>query len=351
MAVESSGGNGAPTDLRESIIAELSSAPQDAPTQSAATEEVEADSAESTDATGDEVEASGADDAELEQAEESTDGEDIEADADADADAVSDDPKVQKGLDQVRRAEKRSRDRLEADRQTLEAERTQLKQSLAELEAYKALAKRAKFDAAAVLRHLGLNEDDFELAAHSIYAESKAGQADPQRKAAAQARMLKREQEEKYAALEAKQAALEAKIAQQEQQAVIRAEAERYIADINTAAQAKYPLVAHMIKADADETHDALVATFSRLEAQLKRAPKPHEVVAAYDKRERARLTKLGIDPATIVKTPAAKPPSTVSTAKRAAPAKAPANTNGATKPKTQEELRAEILAELSSLS
>lgn len=341
MAGEATTGNGASGgDIRASILSELASGPKDdspveaAPAEKPPEEESETEAGDVEPA--EEVEAA-ADDAEP------TDDESADEDAD---EADESDPKVKSGLDRVRMAEKRSRERLEADRQTLEVERKKHEQDLHELAEFSQLKKRAKYDTAAVLRALGLNDDDFELAAHSIYAESKAGQADPQRKAAAQARLREREKEDKLSATEKRIADLEAKLETERRQRDAQAEASKYIAEINAAAATKYPLVDRMLKVDPDETADALVATYNRLTQTLGRAPKPTEVVAAYDKRERARLAKIGIDPNTIAKTPApaAKKPANTNGTK---PAKPAANSNGEKKKATKEE----ILAELATLT
>lgn len=310
---------------------------------------VEAAPAEDTDAVeepAEEAEEAEAAADETEEVADESDETEVEAAADdeesLDEDETSDDPKVAKGLDQVRRAEKRMRQKLDEERQAFANERKQHEQALAELTEFQKLKTRAKFDAPAVLRALGLNEDDFELAAHSIYAESKAGAADPQRKAAAQARLREREKEEKLSATEKRIADLEAKLEQQKQEARVQAEAARYSAEVESVATAKFPLVAKLLKTDPGETTDALVSTYNRLRETLKRAPKPNEVVAAYDKRERARLQKLGIDPSTIVKTKPVAP---------AKPGAKPVVEVKKTAPKAKAPSRDEILAELESLS
>lgn len=330
-------------DLRSTIIAELASGASEAPAEDAPADAVEEAPAEGTPA--EEVEAA-ADDAGPED--DLPDDEPLDEDepaADDEVELKSDDPKEQKLFDNVRRAEKRMREA--AARRDAEFEKRQVEwqskvDRVAEIDK---LTARIKYDPTAVLRALGVSHDDFELIAQSIYAESPALANDPKQKAVAQAKLREREKEEKFSATEKRLADLEAKLEQQKRDAAVQAETQAYIGQINTAAATKFPLVERMLKADPDDTHDALVKTYNTLGQKLNRAPKAAEVVAAFDKAQRARLAKLGIDPDTVAKAKAvAKKPAANSNAPApAAPAKP---TNGAKKLTPQEE-RAAILAEL----
>lgn len=339
MAGEASETGASTGDIRSAILSELSAGPKDdSPAQDA---EVEAEAAPAEEAEAvaeaeptEEVEAA---------ADEADDGAPVD-DEDTDPELTSDDPKVQKGLDQVRVAEKRMRAMLDRDKTAFEQERQKWQAQVDKLTEFESLAKRAKYDPAAALRALGVSDDDFELAAHALYAESKAASSDPKQKAAAMARLKEREKEDKLSATEKRIADLEAKLEQQRTEARVQAEAAAYIQQINTVAAQKHPLVAQYLKADPEDTGDKLVAEYNRLSQTLNRAPKPAEVVAAFDKRERARLAKLGIDPATI-----AKPKAAANGNKPAAkPAPKPAaNTNGTARRMTEEEEREAILADL----
>ena len=146
------------------------------------------------------------------------------------------------------------------------------------------------------------------------------------RKEAAAARLREREKEDKYTAIERKQAELEKKIEADKIERQQAAEADRYIREVTSTATAKYPLIAHLMKHAPDDIGDGLQTAFERLQAKTGRAPKPAEVVAEYDRKERTRLKALGVDVDAVLKIPAKK---TTTTAKVNGAAK-PANTNAA---------------------
>jgi hypothetical protein len=339
MAGEASETGASTGDIRSAILSELSS---DTATEAEAEAAPAEEAVEAEAAPAEEVEAAGGGDDDPPE-DESDDGAPVD-DEEADPELKSDDPKVQKGLDAVRVAEKRMRATFERDRAAFEAERQKWQAQVDKVAEFEALAKRAKYDPAGALRALGMNEDDFELAAHALYGESKAATADPKQKAAALARLKEREKEDRLDATQKEIAELKSELAKQRTEARMQAEAAAYIQQINTTAAAKFPLVAQYLKADPDDTSDKLVAEYNRLSTALNRAPKPAEVVAAFDKRERARLAKLGIDPAVIVKPKAA---ANSNKAKPAAKPAAPANTNGTARRLTDEEEREAILADL----
>jgi hypothetical protein len=330
-------------DIRSTILSELAAGPTgDAPAQ--AEKPVEAAPVEET-ADADPVEA---DEADLETSadEDDTPVEDDPSDDD-ELELKSDDPKEQKLLDNVRRAEKRMREAAARRDSEFQAESQKWQQQVDRVAEIDRLLSRAKHDPIALLRAAGVSDDDFELIAQAVYAESPALQKDPKQKAAAQAKLRERDKEEKLSTYEKKLAEIEAKLEQQTRDAQVAQEAQAYISQINAAASSKHPLVAKLLKADPDETTDALVKTYNALGKKLNRAPKATEVVAAYDKAERSRLTKLGIDPDTIGKRPAlgAKP---VVKAPNGNTPSTPAPKNGAKKMTPQEE-RAAILAELAA--
>lgn len=333
-------------DIRSTILAELAAGPTgDAPAQVEKAAEV-APVEDVADA--EPVESDGAD---LEASDDSAPIEDEPSDDD-EPELKSDDPKEQKLLDNVRRAEKRMREAASRRDTEFQAERAKWQQQVDRVAEVERLLSRAKHDPIALLRAAGVSDDDFELIAQAVYAESPALQKDPKQKAAAQAKLREREKEEKLSTYEKKLADIEARLEQQKADAQSAQEAQAYISQINTAAAARHPLVATLLKADPDETHDALVKTFNALGKKLNRAPRPDEVVAAYDKSERARLARLGIDPSAIGKKPvvvAGKPvvkaPANGNTP--ATPA-TPAPKNGAKKLTPQEEREA-ILAELAA--
>lgn len=341
MAGEATAGNGVPAgDLRASILADLAGGQSESTTEAPAPEAEEAE--ESTVETDVEAEEAETDAQPTDSDEE--EAEDVESDdEEADFDEEPADPKVAKGLDQVRRAEKHARAKLDADRHAFEAEREQHKAELESLAEFRTLAKRAKYDPAAVLRALGLTEDDFEMVGQAIYADSKAAQANPAHKAAAAARLAQREKDDKQASLEKQLEEIRSELKQRDSRAAEQAAMQSYLSDLNAQIDAS-PLIKHLEKADPAAVNDGLVATGNRLIAQGKGQPTPKQVVAAYEKSERKRLEALGVDlskygaPKVAAK-PGAKP--VVATDKLAA------NTNGTPKKAPS---RDEIVAELAKL-
>jgi hypothetical protein len=297
--VEGTNGTTSPVDLRSQI---LSSIPDDDAAEVQA-DTVEADT-EVEESTEEAVEAA-ADEAEPVEDDETED---------SDEEAVVD-PKAAKGLDAVRKAEKRHREKMDADRAEFAAEKQKWSEKVAKVDEYESAAKRISHDPVALLNKLGVPKDAYELIAHAIFAESQTGEKDPARKQQAQARLIEREKEDKYTAMERRQAELEKKIEQQKIDAESAAHARSYIEQLNTAATTKHPLIAHMLKVDAEDASDGLAAAYDRLVKAGGKEPTPAQVVAEMDRKERARFKRLGIDPATVMKTgpvvagkPAAKP-------------------------------------------
>ncbi len=266
---------------------------------------------------------------------------DAAADEDEEAEETSDDPATQKRIDSVRKAEQRSRAKLAEDRQAFDGERKKHEERIARADNFEAAQRRAKYDPASLLRAAGLTEDDFELAAHAIYAESKAAAADPKRKEAAAQRLREREKEDKFTALERKQAELEKTIEEQKEAAKAQQATARYVADLEAGAK-KHPLVARILKADPDDAHAGISAAYERLGKKTGKTPSPAAVLVEYDRTMRSKLQKLGIDPDSI-----AKATPIVTTKKPGAkPVAAAQAANGnVSKTPTREEILAELRA------
>jgi hypothetical protein len=311
------------SDLREQILAKLDEPTEEAESETAKvdedTEESESEETEET------VEAAPDDDDSEEESTDEDDDEDEEKAAD---------PKTQKGLDAVRRAEKRHREKMDEDRREFAAEKAKHSEAVAKVAEFEQLARRAKYDPGAVLRALGLADDDFAAVAQAIYAESKEGAAEPARKAAATKLLREREQSDKLSATEKRLQEIEQRIETKERQAAEAREVEQFVSEVTSAAKAKHPLAAHFLAKDPEAANDGIVAAYSRL-AKDGRTPKPAEVVAEFDRTQRVRLKRLGIDPATLVKAA----PANGNKAKAVVPAKV----NGTSKPKTRDEILAEL--------
>lgn len=336
MAGEPSVANGASGgDARAAILAELAGESK----AEAPVEQTESDSDIADETVADEEA-----DAEVAETVDDDATDSDEESTESDDEVEPDEPAAAKGLDQVRRAEKHARAKLDADRSALEQEREQHKAALAEVEQFKALAKQIRRDPTAVLRALGLTDDDFEPIGQAIYADSKAGQADPNRKMTAAARLAQRERDEEMQALKKRADDLEAKYEADKRAMAEQAEVQQYVAGVNQSIKST-PLVAHLHKADPDAVLDGLSAAHARLLKAGNAAPTPRQVVLAYEKRERARLTALGIDltkyvaPAKAAAKPGAKPV--------VAADKKPANGNA----KPTAASRDDIVAELKKLS
>ncbi len=323
-------------DIRSSILAELSAEPAVEAVAEPAVEAEPTDDAVEADVAEPEVEASEEDASELD--EDATDEDDL--------DLTSADPDTQKKFDAVRKAEKRMRQSAERRDVEFAAKQREWQEKVDRVAEIDKLFARAKHDPIALLRAANVSADDFELIAQAIYAESPALQNDPKQKAAAQAKLREREKEEKQTAAEKRIADLETRFEQQKKDAAIQAEVQQYVQQVNAAATKSYPLVAALIAADPEETNDALAKAYNALAPKLNRAPKPAEVVAAYDKAQRARLQKLGIDPATITKIKATAKAANGN--KPVVAAKPVANTSATDTKKAPS--REDILAELAAL-
>lgn len=265
---------------------------------------------------------------------------DEEQDEPAEDEDTPADPETAKRLDVVRRAEKRMRAQVEAKEAELAQREQRLSERLTRAEEIDRLAARAKYDPGAVMRALGLSDDDFAVVAQALYAESKEGAADPKRKEMAARLLREREQHDKLSAIEKRAIELEQKLERQKQEAAAQAEAARYFEQMHSAATSKHPLVAHMLKADPDDTAQALVASYERL-ATGGKVPAAAAVVADFDKQIRAKFKRLGLDPDALT---GAKPKTTT-----AAPTKKAAPVVETVKSGTPS--KDEILAELAALS
>lgn len=333
-------------DIRSTILAELAAGP--AGEEAAPSAEVAPVEEAPVDEDAGEVEV-----ADLDAADIDADDAPLDEEApveDEEIELKSDDPKEQKLLDNVRRAEKRMREAAARRDADFQAERQRWQQQVDRVAEIDRLAARVKYDPIPVLRALGVSDEDLVSIAQAAFSESPEGQKDPTRKAHAAAALKERERHDKLTALEKKQQELEQSIARREQEAAVRVEAEQYMRQLNATAASKHPLVSALIKADPEIANGALLRHFELLSTKLNRAPRPAEVVAAYDKAERARLTKLGIDPNMVGKAKAAAP----APATKTPPAKAPANANEPAAPTSAKKLspteeRESILAELAA--
>lgn len=269
---------------------------------------------------------------------------------------VEADPETAKRLATVKAQEKRQREQIAKDRADalaqVEVRRKEIEAEWSpKIEAaqrFEALAKRAKYDPAAVLEQLGLTSDDFEIAARHLYARSKAGQADPKNRAAAEQATREREQLDRITAHERKLADLEAKLTAKEQAQAFESQRGQYLdLTIKAVANDNAPLLAKLASKDPNKARTALWRTAEQLFDQTGEFPDSDDVITAWETQRRAELEDLGIDVTTSAKpaAPAApRPGKTLSNGHGAAPA----NSNA---PKSRQEERDEVLREMARLS
>lgn len=251
------------------------------------------------------------------------DGDDTTLDEDApdekggeakrDEDAAKTDPDLAKRLAIVSKHEKRSKEReaqakaaLDRERQELRRERETIDRDIqaarSEIEAFTKLKDRARFDAAGVLRALGLTDDDMEPASRQLWALSKAQAADPKNREAAGRMMRERESDDRITKLEReladqKQAAAEAKAHSEAAQ-----KGQAYLASVIKAATDEHPLAKRLIEKSPERSREKFAAIASELFDRDGDLPDAEDVLAEYEKRRRTELEEDGVDVAAMLK-------------------------------------------------
>lgn len=294
------------------------------------------------------------DDDDEEEDERDTEDDDDEDDLAAKA---KDDPELVKRLAAVRKTEQRHRESMQRERAAFERERDQfLSQSKQVADAQKrfeGLAARVRYNPTAVLRDLGLTEDDFEAVAQHVAAHSKAAGVTPAHRAAAERAMREREAADKAASAEDRVAKLEQTIEQQRAQAQADQVLDALFARAFRKADDTTPHVKALIAKNPTKARAELEATAFALAQKLGRLPKSKDVLAAHEKKIARQLRDYGVDAAK----PAAgkpKPGAIEAPAKPATkPRVEPAGINGATVLPTRVTIptRDEMVAELEGLS
>jgi hypothetical protein len=265
------------------------------------------------------------------------------------------DTEVEKRLASVQAAEKRSRDKIAAERAELDKRTEDLKVRSESLDKFEALKKNIHRDPAAVVAELGITDDaGLEAVARKLFAMTEAGKKDPAaakaNAAVAEQTLRAREQESTLEKIQRELKETRELITKQSDAQARQAETARYVSSIETAAKDSAPLVAHLLATDPDDTHDGLVKVYSRLLAENGEAPDAADVVAVFDKAQRAKFTKLGVDPESLIKN---DPKKNIQAADKKHPAKTLGNdlsTPRVPRPtKSDKEHRAETLQMLES--
>jgi hypothetical protein len=268
------------------------------------------------------------------------------------------DAETAKRLDAVAKAEKRSRDKIAADRAAAKAETekrdAELKPRLEKLEKFEAAMKNVHRDPAAALALLGLGDDAaLEGFARAAFAMTEAGKKDPARaKANADlAAQVLREREANGAteALQKRLDDLERTISTEKQQAQLEQKRTAYVDFTAKKVSDETPIAKALGEKNPDKLRAALWATTERMIADNDgEVPDPEDVLATYEKTRRAELEELGVDPATL-----ATPKKNNQTADKKHPAKTLGNdlsTPRVPRPaRSDREHRAETLAMLES--
>lgn len=255
----------------------------------------------------DEVDADASDDedSDLDQDEDKDEDKD-ESDDDKDAD---DDTK--KGIDKVRRTEKRMREQLKKERSEAEAEvRERAQQADRELEQkwgkriesaerFEKLSARVNVDPLGVLQALGLREDSYEQLAQVMYTLAKA-KDDPKARAAAASLMKERERDDEISNLKKWREEREQADKDRESQSAEEKKWDAYFDRVTKVASDKTPLAQAWLKANPDAARERMHVLTAKLAREAGgRVPEERKVMIALEKDRRQFLRELGIDPKT----------------------------------------------------
>lgn len=222
------------------------------------------------------------------------------------------DAETGKRLAQIQAAEARSKAKIAA---AAAAERTELDKRakaietewaprVAKAEAFEALrakARKGSIHLVAAVKALGIDEDGFEAAAQALYSHSKAGAADPARKAQADRMLREHEDEERLDSTQRRIDELEAKLAQKDQAAEFDRLRGGYLDSAVKAIDASAaPIAAALAAKNPAKLRAALwehtVALTEELDGDV---PDFADVIARYETTRRAELEELGLAPPT----------------------------------------------------
>lgn len=303
-----------------------------------------------------EIEALGAADT-GEPADEATDAEAAEETSDKSLEAAEEpeaepepepapDEEMAARLAEVQKAERAGKEAVAKERAAFEAERKAFEASRVEhakaLEEFTALKAQAAYEPAAVLRALGITDDQLEQAARAIYAASPKGQENPANRAQSQAaaRLKKIEDEARTAREEAE--TLRKQIAEREELQQLEAQIEKYIDTVVGAETSDTPIVTAMIAKSPAKARAALRRVGDALFDATGEMPDPVDVKRKLEENERAELESRGIDVSTIFKKSA--PTTSGEKTKRPATLEPLGST---TQPRSEPESREELLRDL----
>lgn len=223
------------------------------------------------------------------------------------------DSETSKRLAAVQAAEKRSREKVAAERAEVAAERaaaakerSELDAERAELAAYRKAVERAKVDPVAALRAMGITDPaDLEHAAKTSYAAAKG---DPANKEAAARAMREREHADELATLRKRLDDRDSADKQRTETEHVQRETAKYVSDLKAAVGDDSPIARHFLAKSPAKTEAALRRTAYELSQETGDIPDHADVLARYEQTRRAELEELGIDPNSILSAPPKKP-------------------------------------------
>lgn len=239
--------------------------------------------------------------------EEAEDEEDPDADLDEEDERPAKDPKVAKGLAALQRQEKRMREQIDRERESVRGELAQGRQQLEAAQAeiakakakYEGLADRAKLDPFGVLEELGVDDDEY--IGKQAFARTKA-KTDPAFKEAAAKMKSERALRAEVDALKADKEQRAKTEEESRKTAAQKAELDRLIGGIAKEAKgvSKATLTNRLLKSDAGAAQSLFAHAHLELWKRDGVEPTPRKVVIAAEKMQREQLRKYGIDPRTL---------------------------------------------------
>jgi hypothetical protein len=221
------------------------------------------------------------------------------------------DADAEKGIDKVRRTEKRMREQLKRERADAESDiRERAQQADRELEQkwgkrveaaerFEKLSARVNVDPLGVLQALGLREDSYEQLAQVMYTLAKA-KDDPKARAAAASLMKERERDDELSNLKKRLEDREKAESEREAQTADEKKWDAYFDRVTKAASDKTPLAQAWLKANPDAARERMHVLTAKLAREAGgKVPEERKVMIALEKDRRQFLRELGFDPKT----------------------------------------------------
>lgn len=277
--------------------------------------------------------------------------------ADKPATPAEPDPATERGLRQVEAARKKWLEERAAHQAELDVQRAEIarlrKEAEGKVTSREDLRKLRGAELLDVLDHL--DEDDYDILSREAYARTKAGQTDPRAQAAAQearraqgGRAAQAELERVKAELEELRAELRGEFTRRDQASF----AQRWVGEAVKAIPSDKPTFLSKLHANEPDTAARELLTIG---AELEKAndgeaPTHAEVIAEFEKRKRASLKAMGLDPDALLAPPAAAPATQGAPAKPAGRTLDPSAstvTRPESMPKTRDERRDRALAKI----